>query len=76
MFYTTTTKFSVHYDMKQTEGISVGTIIKMTRTGKTFVVDDVTPDGVILMECTRRVSFSHSALNTRIDRGSAKIIKH
>ena len=72
MFYTTTTKDSVHYDiMRPVDDINVGDIIEMTRTGKEFLVESITPDGIILKECTTYVSFSHSALNERLKRNSA-----
>ncbi len=68
MYYTTTTKDSVHYktNMEPVDDISVGDIIEMTRTGKEFLVESITPSGIILKECTTYVSFSRSALNERL----------
>jgi len=62
--------------MKSIEHLSVGSIIEMVRTGKQFVVDRISPSGVVLKECTRFVSFSKSALNERLKRKSARIVKH
>jgi hypothetical protein len=74
MFYTTTTtKDSVHYktNMEPVDDISIGDIIEMTRTGKEFLVESITPSGIVLKECTTYVSFSRSALNERLKRNSA-----
>ena len=73
MYYTTTTKDSVHYqfNMEPIDDISVGDIIEMTRTGKQFLVESITPSKVLLKECTKYVSFSRSALNERLKRNSA-----
>ena len=73
MYYTTTTNDSVHYAMKMQpiDDISVGDIIEMTRTGKEFLVESITPKGVILKECSTYVSFSRSALNERLKRNVA-----
>jgi hypothetical protein len=53
------------------DDISVGDIIEMTRTGKEFLVESITPSGIVLKECTKYVSFSRSALNERLKRNSA-----
>ena len=47
MYYTTTTNDSVHYkpNMEPVDDISVGDIIEMTRTGKEFLVESITPIG-------------------------------
>ena len=73
MYYTTMTNDSVHYkpNMEPVDDISVGDIIEMTRTGKEFLVESITPSGIILKECTTYVSFSRSALNERLKRNSA-----
>ena len=73
MYYTTTTNDSVHYkpNMEPVDDISVGDIIEMTRTGKEFLVESITPSGIILKECTTYISFSRSALNERLKRNSA-----
>lgn len=73
MYYTTTTNDSVHYktNMEPVDDISIGDIIEMTRTGKEFLVESITPSGIILKECTTYVSFSRSALNERLKRNSA-----
>ena len=73
MYYTTTTKDSVYYqfNMEPIDDISVGDIIEMTRTGKQFLVESITPSKVLLKECTKYVSFSRSALNERLKRNSA-----
>ena len=72
MYYTTTTKDSVYYDiMRPVDDINVGDIIEMTRTGKEFLVESITPNKIILKECAKYVSFSRSALNERLKRNSA-----
>ena len=73
MYYTTTTNDSVHYAMKMQpiDDISVGDIIEMTRTGKEFLVESISPKGIILKECTTYISFSRSALNERLKRNTA-----
>jgi len=72
MFHTTTTNVFVNYTIMQpVDDISVGDIIEMTRTGKEFLVESITPSGIILKECTTYVSFSRSALNERLKRNSA-----
>ena len=72
MYYTTTTNVFVNYTIMQpVDDISVGDIIEMTRTGKEFLVESITPSGIILKECTTYVSFSRSALNERLKRNSA-----
>lgn len=58
------------------EKISIGTIIEMVRTGKRFVVDSISPQGIVLKECSRVVTFSRSALNERLKRKSAVIIEY
>ena len=62
--------------MKPIEHISIGTIIEMVRTGKRFVVESITPQGIALKECSRLVTFSRSALNERLKRNSAIIVQH
>ena len=73
MLYTTTTNVSVNYglNMEPVDDISVGDIIEMTRTGKEFLVESITPSGIVLKECPTYVSFSRSALNERLKRNSA-----
>jgi len=73
MYHTTTTNDSVHFAMKMQpiDDISVGDIIEMTRTGKEFLVESITPRGIILKECSSYVSFSRSALNERLKRNAA-----
>ena len=73
MYYTTTTNDSVHYAMKMQpiDDISVGDIIEMVKSGKEFLVESITPKGIILKECTTYVSFSRSALNERLKRNVA-----
>ena len=73
MFYTTTTNNSVHCAMKMQpiDDISVGDIIEMVKSGKEFLVESITPKGIILKECTTYVSFSRSALNERLKRNVA-----
>jgi len=72
MYYTTTTKDSVHYKrMKPVDDISVGDIIEMVRSGKEYLVESITPNSIILKECTRYVSFSRSALNQRLEYNTA-----
>jgi len=68
----TTTNDSVHWDnMNPVDDIKRGDIIQMTRTGKEFFVESITPLGVVLKECTRYVSFSKSALAERLKRKAA-----
>ena len=68
----TTTNDSVHWDnMNPVDDIKRGDMIKMTRTGKEFFVESVTPLGVVLKECTRYVSFSKAALAERLKRKAA-----
>jgi len=43
----------------------------MTRTGKEFFVESITPLGIVLKECTRYVSFSKAALDERLKRKTA-----
>ena len=62
--------------MNHIEHISIGTIIEMVKTGKQFVVDSITPQGIVLKECSRLVTFSRSALNERLKRKSAFIVQH
>ena len=62
--------------MKPIEHITIGTIIQMAKTGKKFVVDNVTTSGFVLKECSRFVTFSKSALNERLQKKSAIILKH
>ena len=62
--------------MSAIENISIGTIIEMVRTGKRFVVDSISPQGIVLKECSRLVTFSRSALNERFKRKSAVIIEY
>lgn len=71
MFFTTTTKDSVHYDIEPIDDIQIGDIIHMTRTGKQFAVESITPTGVVLREQKEAISFSRSALNERLKRKSA-----
>ncbi len=72
MYYTTTTNDSVHYNiMRPIDDVNVGDIIEMTRTGKEFLVESITPSGIVLKECTTYISFSRSALNERLKRNSA-----
>ena len=72
MFHTTTTNVFVNYTIMQpVDDISVGDIIEMTRTGKEFLVESITPSGIVLKECTTYISFSRSALNERLKRNSA-----
>lgn len=73
MYYTTTTNDSVHCAMKMQpiDDISVGDIIEMVKSGKEFLVESITPKGIILKECTTYVSFSRSALNERLKRNAA-----
>lgn len=70
------TRFTILNAMKPVEHLSKGSIIQMVRTGKEFIVDKITPTGVVLRECTTFVSFSKSALNERLKRKSAIIIQH
>jgi hypothetical protein len=68
----TTTNDSVHwYNMNPVDDIKRGDIIQMTRTGKEFFVESITPLGVVLKECTRYVSFSKAALAERLKRKAA-----
>ena len=62
--------------MNQIENITIGTIIEMVKTGKRFVVDSISPQGIVLKECSRLVTFSRSALNERLKRNSAIIVQH
>ena len=62
--------------MNPIENISIGTIIEMVKTGKQFVVDSITPQGIVLKECSRLVTFSRSALNERLKRKSAFIVQY
>lgn len=63
---------SVHCDdMNPVDDIKRGDIIQMTRTGKEFFVESITPLGVVLKECTRYVSFSKAALAERLRRKAA-----
>ena len=63
---------SVHWDnMNPVDDIKRGDIIQMTRTGKEFFVESITPLGVVLKECTRYVSFSKAALAERLKRKAA-----
>jgi len=73
MLYTTTTNVSVNYglNMEPVDDISVGDIIEMMSTVKEFLVESITPSGIVLKECTTYVSFSRSALNERLKRNSA-----
>lgn len=72
MYYTTTTKDSVIYKaMKPVDDISVGDIIEMTRSGKEYLVESISPNSIVLKECTRVVSFSRAALNQRLETKSA-----
>jgi ribosomal 50S subunit-recycling heat shock protein len=74
MFFTNTTKDSVNYDIEPTYNIQVGDIIEMTRTGKRFSVEVVTPTGFVLKEQKTAISFSRSALSERLRREAAKHI--
>ena len=58
------------------EHITSGSLIRMIKSGKEYVVDKITPKGIVLRECTRMVTFSRSALNERLKRGSAEIVEH
>ena len=73
MYYTTTTNDSVHCAMKMQpiDDISVGDIIEMVKSGKEYLVESITPKGIILKECVTYVSFSRSALNERLKRNTA-----
>ena len=72
MFHTTTTNVSVNYTIMQPiDDVEIGDIIEMSRTGKEFLVESITPSKVLLKECTKYVSFSRSALNERLKRNSA-----
>jgi len=62
--------------MKPIEHLTIGTMIQMAKTGKQFIVDSISPSKIVLKECTRFVTFSRSALNERLKRKSATIIKH
>jgi len=62
--------------MNPIENISIGTIIQMVRTGKQYVVDSISPQGIVLKECSRFVTFSRSALNERFKRKSAFIVQY
>lgn len=62
--------------MKPIEHITIGSLIRMVKSGKEYVVDKITPKGIALRECARIVTFSKSALNERLTRGSAEIIEH
>jgi len=62
----------VHWNnMNPVDDIKRGDIIEMTRTGKEFFVESITPLGVVLKECTRYVSFSKAALSERLKRKAA-----
>jgi len=62
--------------MNPIEHVTIGTIIEMVKTGKRFVVDSISPQGIVLKECSRLVKFSRSALNERFKRKSAIIVEH
>jgi hypothetical protein len=62
--------------MNPIENITIGTIIEMVKTGRRFAVDSITPQGIVLKECSRFVTFSRSALNERLKRKSAFIVEH
>ena len=67
MFHTTTTNVSVNYTIMQPiDDVEIGDIIEMSRTGKEFLVESISPSGIVLKECTRYVSFSRAALNERL----------
>jgi len=70
------TRFSILKAMKPVDEIKIGSIIQMVRTGKEFIVDRITPTGIVLREYTTFVSFSKPALNERLKRKSAIIIQY
>jgi hypothetical protein len=73
MHNTTTQNDSVHCAMKMQpiDDISVGDIIEMVKSGKEFMVESISPKGIILKECVSYVSFSRSALNERLKSNTA-----
>jgi len=71
MFFATSTKDSVNYNIEPIDNIQIGDIIHMNRTGKRFSVESITPTGVVLREQCEAVSFSRSALNERLKRENA-----
>jgi hypothetical protein len=72
MYHTTTTNdLVICRKMKPIDDINVGDIIEMTRTGKEFSVESISPAGIVLKECARIVTFSRSALNERLERNAA-----
>ena len=71
------TKEMIPYNnMNPVDDIKRGDIIQMTRTGKEFFVESITPLGVVLKECTRYVSFSKAALAERLKKKSSNTQKH
>lgn len=73
MYYATTRKDSVYFEtkMQPVDEIKVGDTIKMSRTGKEFLVYSITPKGIVLKEISHFVSFSRSALNERLKHKTA-----
>ena len=72
MYHTTTTNdLVICRKMNPIDDINVGDIIEMTRTGKEFSVESISPAGIVLKECARIVTFSRSALNDRLERNAA-----
>jgi hypothetical protein len=57
--------------MQPIDDISVGDIIEMVKSGKEFMVESISPKGIILKECVSYVSFSRSALNERLKSNTA-----
>jgi hypothetical protein len=62
--------------MNPIEHVTIGTIIEMVKTGRRFVVDSISPQGIALKECSRIVNFSRSALSERLKRKSAIIVQY
>lgn len=67
--------FTILKAMKPVDQIAKGTIIRMIQSGREFVVDNITPTGIVLRECTTFVSFSRAALNHRLENKRAIVIQ-
>lgn len=57
--------------MQPIDDISVGDIIEMVKNEKEYLVESISPNGIILKECVRYISFSRSALNERLKNNTA-----
>lgn len=68
--------FTILKAMKPVDQISKGTIIQMVQSGNEYIVDNITPTGIVLKKCTTFVSFSRAALNERLKRKRAIIVQY